>query len=72
MKEALDANANLSEKLFSANDSVKQITLLRERLDQRDQTISQYQTSINDLKGAVYDADQRTDKVQTELQSRVK
>ena len=72
MKEALDANANLSEKLFLANDSIKQITLLRERLDQRDQTISQYQTAINELKGAVYEADQRTDKVETELQSRVK
>jgi len=71
LKEALDANANMTERLFMAQDSVKQITMMKQRLDDKEQMVQQCMASINELKAQILEADKRTESVQTELQARV-
>ncbi len=51
LKQALDSNADIEAKLLLVSDAAKNISVLRDRIESHEQTISDLKTTIGDLKG---------------------
>ena len=66
----MQANAQMQEQLSQAGDSVRQMVLLRDTINERDMVITQLKMNINNLERDRYEVQKQNDGLQTELTER--
>ena len=67
LQEAVSNNAALEEKLTMVKDAAKNIGLLKEQLNKKEEIVQMLRGEVANLQGNLYAADSTTQSVRTEL-----